>query len=151
MTVVERVSDHAQLIGKLAVGATVVALSVDAVQTWPVTTACAVLMGLWVSASAVGDGEDLDDRALAEARSAYIEDDISLEEFEREAELALDGRAVEIRGVVATADGVGEAISASVAMEFDTIEDVEAASTDELMQVNGVGEVKAEDIQDAIA
>jgi len=80
----------------------------------------------------------------------YVEDEITLEEFEHEAELALDGKAVEIRGVVETIDGIGEEISASIALEFDTIDDLEDASKDELMQVYGVGEQRAVDIIDEV-
>lgn len=80
---------------------------------------------------------------LEEAEHAYVEGDISLEEFESRVELILDQRAREVREVVEEVGGVGPATSAAIADEFGTVEDLERASIEELERVYGVGESTA--------
>lgn len=95
------------------------------------------------------DGTD-DDVELEEARAAYVDGEISLEEFERRAELALDERAGRIREVVEEVGGVGPATSANLALAFDTVADLEAADREELEAVHGVGPSTAEALLDRL-
>jgi ERCC4-type nuclease len=71
----------------------------------------------------------------------YASGEISLHEFERCAELILDDEAERIRNDVEGVNGVAPETSASIALEFDSLEDVESGSREELEDVHGIGGV----------
>jgi hypothetical protein len=85
---------------------------------------------------------------LAEARELYVSGEISLPEFERRAELAVDGEAGSIRQLVEEINGVGPDTSAEVALAFDDVEELREADASELMEIPGVGPWTASEIMD---
>lgn len=96
--------------------------------------------------------EDAEPKSEIEvARQRYVEGEIDLDQFERRAELILDERAQRIRDVVEVVGGVGPATSASLAQEFDDVDEIRRASVEELSErVHGVGPSTAEAIDDAL-
>jgi len=112
-------------------------LTVAEPDIWPLT-------GLLFSLLVVPDLDRLRSRDGGEfehARELYASGEISLHEFERCAELILDDEADRIRNAVEGVNGVGPETSASIALEFDSLEDVESASREELEDVHRIGGV----------
>ena len=106
-----------------------------------------ILAGVLVGTAAWERSRREDDAdALRDARSDYVEGDITLSEFESRLDVVLDERAVAIRERVEQVDGVGPETSASIAQAFATVEDVETATRDDLLDVYGVGPVTADDL-----
>lgn len=91
---------------------------------------------------------DRDESAVEAARREYVEGEIPLDEMERRIDRALDPRAQEIRERVEHVEHVGPETSAAVADHFDTIGEVETATTDDLEAVHGVGPSTARKIRD---
>lgn len=110
---------------------------------WPVTTAVIAVLGIDALL-------DLHDRVsargndLAQARDLYVTGEIPLSEFERRLDLILDEDAQQIRAAVEEINGIGPETSAAIASEFRNVEAVEQAPREDLADVPGVGEKKAE-------
>lgn len=85
--------------------------------------------------------------AIEELQQEYEAGEISLDEFEHRAELALDDRAAVVVDALQDVDGVGPERAAAVAEEFGNIEAVRRADVDDLTDVHGVGPSTAELIQ----
>lgn len=79
----------------------------------------------------------------------YATGAITMEEFERRVELILDERANRIRAAVEEVGGIGPELSTNVALEFDSLEELEHTSAEDLAdRVSGIGEAKAEAVVD---
>jgi len=84
---------------------------------------------------------------VEQAKQAYAAGDITRAELERRLELQLDERNARIRAAVEQVNGVGPATSAAIAREFASLGAVADADRDELAAVPGVGEQRADAIQ----
>lgn len=84
--------------------------------------------------------------AIEQLQEEYERGDLTLQEFEQRAELALDDRAAVVVDRLEAVDGVGPDRAAAVADEFGNIEAVRRADIDDLADVHGVGPATAEKI-----
>lgn len=142
------------LVDRIGTLSTMIVLGVIVVVTVEVTPegsiVSAAVLGLAVLAavtsSRVLDGSERTE--LDVAADLYVDGEIPLDEFERRAELILDDRAAEIRETVEQVGGVGPVTSSSIAIEFESVDDVSTATVDELRDVHGVGPSTAEAIRD---
>lgn len=108
-----------------------------------------VILGLGVVCYATSEGLDLTDPGLSDlerAQRLYQTGDITLDEFERRAELLLDERKQRLRGLAEEINGVGPATSADLAREFDSPDDLRRATPEDLKQISGIGPATAEKI-----
>ncbi|WP_336331136.1 helix-hairpin-helix domain-containing protein [Haloarcula sp. CGMCC 1.2071] len=101
---------------------------------------------LAVILGATGDLEEEDEPEIAHIRDLYAQGDISLDEFERRAELVLDDEANRIREAVEEVGGIGPETSANVALAFRSEQELQRATVEDLQEVGEVGEQRAEDI-----
>jgi ERCC4-type nuclease len=86
-----------------------------------------------------------------EAREAYRNDEITLEELERRLDVELDPEAERIRGVLERVNGVGPETSRTIAERFDSLEEVRRASQDELEAIHDVGPSTASAIKERLS
>jgi hypothetical protein len=127
----------------------VVSVSITPEESLLATGVLAALVLAGVTSSRFLDGEGRSE--LDVATDLYVEGEISLAEFDRRAELILDDRAAEIRESVEQVSGVGPATSASIAIEYESLDAVEVAPAEELEQIHGVGPSTAGAIRDYYA
>lgn len=94
---------------------------------------------------------DVDDEDRVDAlRERYLEEEISIEEFEDRIEIVLDEDACIVRDELELVDGIGPETSAAIASRFETIDDVQEASRAELEDVHGVGPATAAAIDERL-
>ena len=117
---------------------------------WLLGVVWAVILGLALVERVVDDsGRDARDDPAA-ARDAYVHGDIDEIELERRLELALDSRAEEIRETVERVDGIGPATSASIAMHFESVDDLRGADREDLEAIHGVGSKTSRAVQEGV-
>jgi ERCC4-type nuclease len=91
--------------------------------------------------------DDPDEHTVEAAREAYVTGDIDEAEFERRVETLLDPETEQIREAVTPVQGIGPELSLAIAREFDSLDELHDADREELEDVNGVGEQRAEAIR----
>lgn len=113
------------------------------------------LSGVVLLAVAVGaglldrlGGDDLDD--VESLKRDYARGELPDDEFERRLEEHLDPEAEKIRAVIEPIHGLGGGAAGAVAREFDSLEDLRAASEDDLKRVPGIGDKYARQIRERL-
>lgn len=95
--------------------------------------------------SAVNDPDPVADPVRL-AKEKYVAGEIDEQELERRLAIRLDEDKQKVREVVEQVNGVGPSTSSEVALRFETVEALRAASVEELQAVPEVGEARAEAI-----
>lgn len=85
-----------------------------------------------------------------EAKRAYVEGEIGIDEFERWVRRCVDDRAHEIRERVEGVSHVGPHRAARLADRFETVEDLREADREDLEDVHGVGPSIADRIRERV-
>jgi hypothetical protein len=88
--------------------------------------------------------------AVEEIQKWYVAGDIDELEMEKQLARALDPEFHELRERLEEVGGIGEDLSESVAIRFDSLEEVRKADSEELRRVSGVGEQRAEAIRERV-
>jgi len=83
-------------------------------------------------------------------KEQYVEGGIDHEELERRLSVLEDPEARRIRNAAERVSGIGEQTSWDIAAEFDRLDDVRAASEQELRQIPNVGEQRANGIKETM-
>ncbi|WP_135304126.1 helix-hairpin-helix domain-containing protein [Haloarcula amylovorans] len=81
---------------------------------------------------------------VEEVHQQYLDNEIDEAELEARLAVLVDDRATTIRDMTDAVDGIGEELSRDLAREFDSVADLHAADADDLQQVDGIGEKRAE-------
>lgn len=95
------------------------------------------------------DQDERDDEPIGarDARDAFVEGEIGVDELEKRLDRAFDPDVRRIVERYEQADGVGVATCERLADEYGTVESIERADVDELAdQVDGIGPKRAESI-----
>lgn len=85
-----------------------------------------------------------------EAKRAYVEGEIGMDELERRLDRTLDERSQTIRDRVEGVSHVGPYRAARIADRFDSVEEIRSADREELEAVHNVGPSIAERIQERV-
>lgn len=85
-----------------------------------------------------------------EIAMAYATGRITLAEHERRMAYYIDGRNEQIKQLVTPIPGIDDAIGRGLAAKFETAEELENASTEELRAVHGIGPKRAEAIRERL-
>ena len=94
-------------------------------------------------ADALNDADD-EPTPIEDVQRQYLDGEIDERELESRLEVLVDDRAATIRDMADDVEGIGDELSRDLAREFDSVADLRAASTEELQQVDGIGETRAE-------
>jgi len=117
---------------------------------WLLGVVWAVILGLDLVERVAGDSSRNARDEPEAARDAYVRGEIDEIELERRLELALDPRAEEIRETVERVDGIGPATSASIAMHFESVDDLRDADREDLESIHGVGPATSRAVDEVV-
>lgn len=108
----------------------------------------------WFLGGHRGSREEEKASEIHDLQAKYADGEISLEEFEEEAEVVLDPRARRIREALEDVDDVGPVTATNIARSArrrgKRLSDVASAEPEKLESVNGVGPNRAESIAEQL-
>lgn len=88
---------------------------------------------------------------LEQLKAKVVTGEISHDEYERRLDVLLDDEAGRIRAAVEPVPGIGPERSRYVAERYDSLEDLRAASLEELQDLPEVGEQRAKAIKERLS
>jgi len=80
---------------------------------------------------------------IDEVHRQYIDGKVNESELKEQLEILVDNRARTIRDMTDNADGIGSELSAKLAKEYDTVNELKDAELTEFDDIDGIGEERA--------
>ncbi|WP_157884864.1 helix-hairpin-helix domain-containing protein [Halorubrum aethiopicum] len=96
-------------------------------------------------------GDDPEPGTVEHAEHLWTTDQISMAEYERRVELAVDDRAQRIQTVTRAISGVGPDTARALASEFESLDELHRADRERIESIHGIGPSTADAIEEHLA
>lgn len=92
--------------------------------------------------------DDPEEGTVEHAEHLWETDQITMDEYERRVELAVDDRAQQIQTVTRSIKGIGPDTSRALAAEFESLDELHRADRDQIEAIHGIGPSTADAIEE---